>query len=146
MMRLKRANESPPGGFQFIEKSSGFKVHGWSLKSVGAQWYQEQLRRGKKTTLERCCNEVETFTCSQLMNGQGWENFVEITSEVTEEEYVDKYDRDQSSPQTNDLFTVVFPFCAKDGLMAARLMEWIVKLTPPTDHPLLISHDRGTPL
>ncbi len=148
MMRLKSANSAPPGGFQFVDKPTQFKVHGWSLRSAGAQWYQEQLRRGKNTTIEHCMSDVETFTCNELLKLNGWETFVEINSEWRVEDYMpmDGYDRELSSPSSKGvLFTVVYPFCAKDGTQALKLMKWIAELTPPSDHLLVLSHDYQTP-
>lgn len=150
-MRLKRVSEAPPGGFAVIYKKSGhpdFKAHGWSLNSVGAQLYQEKLRRGEKTTLEHCKLDVEAYTCNELLKLPQRENFVEITSEWRAEDYMpmDSYDRELSSPSSKgSLFTVVFPFCAKDGMAATKLMKWIVEITPPNDHPLILSHDYQTP-
>lgn len=148
MMHLKKRNEAPPSGFSYLDKATGFKVHGWSLNSVGAQWFQEQLRRGKKTTLERSKAEVENYTCNELLKLKDWESFVEITSEWSAEDYMpmDAYDRELSSPSSKgQLFAVVFPFCAKDGTMALKLMKWIVEITPTNDHLLVISHDFQTP-
>lgn len=147
-MRLRRHNEAPPGGIRFVDKASGFRVHAWSLQSAGAQWYQEQLRRGVRTTLERAKDEVEQFTCNELMRDAGWENFVEITSEWRAEDYLglDTFERETSSPSSKDqLFAVVFPFCAKDGVGALKLMRWITELTPKTEHILVLSHDHNTP-
>lgn len=125
-----------------------FKAHGWSIRSVAAQLYQEQLRRGEKATLEKAMLLVEQHTCSELMKLADWSDFIEITSEWRSEDYlpIDAYDRELSSPSSQgQLFAVVFPFCAKDGNLALKLMKWIVELTPPNDHLLVVSHDYQTP-
>jgi len=80
MMRLKSYNTAPPGGFIFIDKATGFRVHGWSLGAAAAQWYQEQMRRGVKTTIENCRAEVESFTCGELMKSPGWDQWVIVTT------------------------------------------------------------------
>jgi hypothetical protein len=59
---------------------------------------------------------------------------------------MDGYDREMSSPSSKGtLFSVVFPFCSKDGTPALKLMKWIAELTPPTDHPIVLSYDMQTP-
>lgn len=147
MLRLKRHNEAPPSGFQLHDRKTGFKAHGWSLNSVGAQWYQEQLRRGIKTTLERSKADVETYTCNELMKLDQWDQFVEVVSEWSAEDYApfDNYDRETTSPHSQSLFAVVFPFCAKDGQLALKLMKWIGDITPQNDHLLVLSYDTQTP-
>lgn len=147
MLRLKSQNTSPSGGFRFIDKKTGFKAHGWSLASAGAQWYQEQLRRGVRTSLEQCKSQVEEFTCNELMRDPAWETWVEVVSEWRCEDYapLDGYDRETTSPSSKRLFSVVFPFCAKDGQLALKLMKWIGEITPPSEHPLVLSYDSFTP-
>lgn len=147
MLRLKEQRTAPPGGFSVIDRPTGWRAHGWSLRSVGAEWYQEQLRRGKKTTLEICMRDVENFTCNELLKINGWENFVEVTSEWRADEYpaLDSFERQLSSPSSQgSLFAVVFPFCSKDALVALKLMKWIAELTPPSERLLVLSHDYQT--
>lgn len=151
MLRLKRHNEAPSGGFSVIYKKPGrpdFKAHGWSLNSVAAQLYQEQINRGEKTSLESARSIVEQHTCSELMKSGNWEEWVEVVSEWKSEDYLplDNYDRETTSPNPQgQLFAVVFPFCSKDGHQALKLMQWIAELTPPCQHLLITSHDYATP-
>jgi len=79
MLRLKSHNTCPPSGFSFIDKGSGFKAHGWSVRSTASQWYHEQLRRGQNRSVEECMADVEKFTCEELMKTQGWQQWVMIT-------------------------------------------------------------------
>lgn len=76
MLKLKHVNTSPPGGFCFVDKATGFSAHGWSFKSVASQWYNELLRRGKDANLDKCKDEVEQYTCNQVMNSHNWEEWV----------------------------------------------------------------------
>ncbi len=81
MIQIRSPNTSPPGGFRFVDKPTGFRAHGWSIGSAASQWYHEQLRRGKKITLESCRGDVEQYTCTDLMKSPGWENFVLVTGD-----------------------------------------------------------------
>lgn len=148
MLHLRSSNSSPPGGFSYIDKPTGWKAHGWSLRAVSAQWLQEQLRRGKKTTLELSMIDVEQFVCNELLKMNGWENFVEVSSEWKADDYppMDSFDRELSSPSAQGKsMALVYPFCAKEGMFALKLMQWITEITPPQNRLLVISHDFQTP-
>lgn len=78
MLRIKSANTSPPGGFRMIDKATGFRAHGWSIRSAAAQWYQEQLNRGRNVTIDQAMADVEQYTAEDLMKGPGWEQWVMV--------------------------------------------------------------------
>lgn len=80
MLRLKSSNTAPPGGFVFVDKSKGFRAHGWSLRSAAAQWYQEQLNRGRNVTIDQAIADVERFTCEDLMKSPGWDQWVMVVT------------------------------------------------------------------
>lgn len=148
MLRLKRLNESPKGGFSYIDRKTGFSAHGWSFQSVAAQWFKEQIKRGIKYTLDKAKLDVEQYTCQELMKSAGWEGFVEVVSEWKADEYpsIESFERETTSPKVEgELFSIVFPFCLKDAQGALKLMKWISEITPVNDHILVLSHDLHTP-
>lgn len=148
MLKLKHVNTSPPGGFCFVDKPTGFSAHGWSFHHVAAQWYSEQIKRGKNTSIDQCRLDVESYTCKNLLSVNGWEEFVEVVSDWSPDDYptIDGYDREVSSPTSQGvLFSIVFPFCLRDANGALNLMKWIAEITPRNDHVLVISHDLHTP-
>ncbi len=78
MLRLKSHNTSPPSGFQFMDKATQFKAHGWSIRAVAAQWYHERLKRGHNCTVQDCCNDVENYTAQELMKLPNWKDWVMV--------------------------------------------------------------------
>lgn len=145
MLRLKRIRESPPGGFRFIHKPSGWQAHGWSFNAVAAQWFNEQLKRGVKTTIEHARHEVEQFVCQELvLHHPQWTEWVDCEAESDSLPPMDNFDRDASSPRYDGRFTVVYPFCAKDGALALKNMKWIAEITEKCHHSVVLSHDAST--
>jgi GT2 family glycosyltransferase len=78
MLRLKSHNTSPPSGFCILDKATGFKAHGWSIRAVAAQWYHERLKRGHNCTVQDCCNDVENYTAQELMKLPNWKDWVMV--------------------------------------------------------------------
>lgn len=80
MLKLKSKNEAPAGGFRFVDKATGFRAHGWSIRATAAQWYQEQLNRGRNVTIDQAIADVERFTCEDLMKSPGWDQWVMVVT------------------------------------------------------------------
>lgn len=141
MLHLRSSNTSPPGGFSFLDPATGFRAHGWSVRSAAGQWYQEQLRRGKSTTLDLAVADVERHTCTELLKTTGWEQWVIVTAprkpfvpcvmfpqnDVSVSVVIPVYEKsdrinrviESVKPQCNEIFTVDREECQDRGFGAA---------------------------
>lgn len=146
MLRLKRQNEAPAGGFSYKDKQTGWNAHQWSFRMLCAQVYQYKVKKGEKTTPEHTAAEVEKYVCQELVaHHPQWTEWVQCDSEYEALAPLDDFERDLGSPKYEGRFMVVFPFCAKDGPLAVKSMQWTSEITTPCQHEILLSYDNGTP-
>jgi hypothetical protein len=81
MLKLKRWNTAPPSGFCFTDKATRFKAHGWSMNAAASLWFHEQHRRGNYVTMDSCKDDVEKYTCEELMKSPGWQEWVMVAKD-----------------------------------------------------------------
>lgn len=148
MLRLKDYRTSPPGGFAYENKKTGFRYHSWSFGQTVGAWHKEQVENLKlPATAQSSSRDVEQYLCKELLKSPHWQNWVTVTDDYDPNDItdLDSFERDPSSPLSDKAkLVVVFPFCLMDGFSAVKLMGWIKELGP-YEAECVLSYDKLTP-